>query len=188
MNQHTPPKLLPKPTPPTPRKSYVGTILLFLAGIAIGAGLVWTFTNPGTESEDLIYENPTIDEESDVLTTNGPNGASAEPAAIPSQDIVVPDQEAGGHVTIQSATFEAPGWVVIHELSREDTLGNALGAARFDAGTHSGVVQLLRVTEAGNDYAAVLYRDNGDRRFDLDLDNPVRDEDQNVVSTQFSII
>ena len=73
--------------------------------------------------------------------------------------------------------------MVIHEGTASH-VGNALGAARFDKGEHSGVVGLLRPTEPGVTYRAVLYRDNGDKEFNLDTDFPfLQDGNQPVLTT-----
>ena len=164
-------------------------IITFIIGLFIGGGSVWVWLSNDSGSTQVL-QNGDTEEQTDNSAIGSENHSpiTETSSSHTSREVVVADQEAGGEVKLQSVSFDQAGWVVIHELISDGSLGNALGAQRFDAGTSSGEVNLLRVTEAGSTYAAVLYRDNGDRRFDLDLDLPIRDSSQNIVYTTFSII
>ncbi len=103
--------------------------------------------------------------------------------------ISVTDQSAGLTVIVERVDmrdFDSGGWVVVHEI-KNDRIANALGASRRDAGEYENVeVKLLRGTVSGGEYAVILYNDNGDRKFDLNKDFPVRTENGEYIMSTFS--
>lgn len=100
--------------------------------------------------------------------------------------ITASDQDPGMGVFINSFSLAKDGWVAIHEDSL-DNPGNILGARRFAAGTYeNGLVELLRATEPGRTYYAMLHRDDGDRIFDHSKDLPVPATDGSLVMARFS--
>jgi len=176
------------------QKSAVSSVVIaFVAGFLFGGFLVWLAivgfgeSAPADISHDAGYE--TNHEGDDIALNPGKDGdrtpIKEENPVESSVQLVIPNQESGGRVFVQYVSLESPGWVVVHETLSDGALGNALGAQRFDAGQFSGAVSLLRVTEVGTEYAAVLYTDNGDRHFDLDLDLPEVDANQNAVQARF---
>jgi hypothetical protein len=103
------------------------------------------------------------------------------PSTPPSGEMVdVPNQPAGASVAVRSVTLVKMGWVAVR-----DNEGRILGAARFDEGTHSGVVELLRNTVAGSSYQVLLYVDDGNKEFDLHADILVSEADGRVAGTTF---
>lgn len=93
-------------------------------------------------------------------------------------------QAAGSSVTVETRDMpEADVWVAVQEL-RAGELSNVLGAARVLPNQEWVTVPLLRDTIAGVTYAVVLYRDDGDRSFDLYKDSIYVDFDsgERVVS------
>jgi len=102
-----------------------------------------------------------------------------------SSAIAVSDQAPGMQVRVELVTFAEDGWVVIHE-DLDGQPGIILGAQRFNAGANqSGVVDLLRGTEEGRVYYAMLHRDDGDRQFDHRVDTPVADTQGNAILMRF---
>lgn len=154
-------------------------VLIFLIGFVLGAGSIWLFLLSDQRGNDQYF----TEQNDSYLSGDVPVRNEGM-----QNRIVIPDQEYGGMVAIQFVSFNRSGWLVIHELLPDGSLGNALGAQRFDVGEYSGGVSLLRVTESGSTYSAVLYTDNGDKRFDLGLDLPELDESNNLIKTEFSII
>src|SRR3990167_6515166 len=65
--------------------------------------------------------------------------------------------------------------------------GNILGAQLFDSVSNSGIVELLRGTEEGKIYYAIIRQDDGDRAFDLTKDILMTDTDGIFVSTEFKV-
>ncbi len=165
------------------------TIISFIIGVIVGLFVFWLWSATmnqlqvrNTEETNLEYSTevsedttPQDTETSDIINTPAPQ--------LRSDAIVVQNQAAGSQVVVTRAVFDESGWVVVHEGNGEQ-IGNALGALRFDEGEHSGVVELLRATEEGEVYWAVLYRDNGDKEFSLETDFPfIREGNQPVLTT-----
>lgn len=159
----------------------------FLIGVIVGAFSFWIWTATQSAFSNKEQEQEIITNE---ITAGNQMGTvqdfNANKAQLYSDAIIVRNQSAGRMVVIEKAVFEEDGWVVIHEGTASH-IGNALGATRFDSGVHSGVVELLRATEAGEMYRAVLYRDNGDREFNLDSDFPFLQNSNQPVLTTFTV-
>lgn len=156
------------------------TIVAFVAGLLIGALLVWVFSSPSDTA-------PAVDEASDEATEvvegeEGTEAVTAEEAAVEVVEvrelqtgagaISVANQAAGMSVALGAVTFpNDEGWVAVR-VYENDQLQNILGAARFskEQGLVPSEVPLLAPTTAGKDYAVVFYTENGDREFDLASD------------------
>ena len=109
----------------------------------------------------------------DSLLLSGPNA------------IAVNDQKPGLQVGVSMVVLSQDGWVVIHE-SEDGKPGRILGAKRFSVGTGlPGTVELLRPTEEGKVYFAMLHADDGDRQFDHAKDLPVKDPQGNAILMRF---
>lgn len=101
--------------------------------------------------------------------------------------IAVNDQQPGLSVAVALVTLARDGWVVVHE-DRDGKPGSILGAQRFNAGANqSGSVDLLRATEEGKVYYAMLHSDDGDRAFDHTKDLPITDPQGNVILMRFVV-
>ena len=138
---------------------------VLIAGLIIGAGLMWAVPMP-------------VNAPSDADSAEG--GAVAEAAQqelsepLANGAVRISNQPAGRAVVVSEVTLPSLGWVVVHEVLPDGALGNALGASRREAGSHTNViVDLLRGTEPSRTYAVVLYEDNGDKAFDLKADSPI---------------
>ena len=115
-----------------------------------------------------------------VISTQSANNPTA---AASGEALTVENQKAGTSVVVALVTLSQPGWVAVR-----DSNGKTLGAAWFDTGTHEKVlVPLLRSTEAGRSYQALLYIDDGDKQFDLHKDALVSQGDGSVVGKSFSV-
>lgn len=166
------------------------TVVAFIAGLLIGGLLVWVFTGtPETEAPvmdtdtdtervtetddtDDIFTNGTVDDEAATTTDDE---VVAPPAPTGDGSVSMDDQPAGATVVLDAVVYPgAEGWIAVHE-STGGTLGNALGAARFNtaAGLTPTSVALLRATTPGQTYSVVFYAENGDRIFDLRTDAQV---------------
>lgn len=161
-------------------------IVSFLAGVLVGALLLWMWiATKGALVRVPVQKEPVTEEimKEQTATAQDSNVFNA-PNQLRNGSIVVSNQPAGAKVLVDRAVLDEDGWVVIHEGTASH-IGNALGAARFDKGEHSGVVELLRATMKGEMYRAVLYRDNGDREFSLDSDFPFLENGNQPVLTTF---
>lgn len=141
---------------------------IFVAGLIIGAGLMLLFP-VGKNADDKMADADTTMEEGDAMK-EGDSTMEDKDAQVSgsSSAIEVVDQPAGRATLVARAALPALGWVVVHEVQADGTLGNALGASRREAGVHQGVVvDLLRGTEPGKTYAVLVYEDNGNKTFEL---------------------
>lgn len=146
------------------KKVVLTAIIFFL----IGFGASWLYLKPA--------QAPSAQDEE----------ASAE-LNIPSMNvnaIEVDDQKVGSTVSVKSVKFENPGWVAIHD-DADGKPGNILGAAWFPKGENSGIVELLRDTEQGKTYFAVLHNDDGDREFNHKIDLPLTDASGTIIMVKF---
>jgi hypothetical protein len=100
------------------------------------------------------------------------NSTSTAPILAQSGDVAVSNQPAGVSVLVDSVTVPPPGvWVAIQDVNEDGSLGNVLGAALVGHPESNVTVALLRNTIPGQQYAVVLYRDDGDGQFNLANDS-----------------
>jgi len=138
----------------------VGTVG-FILGVAVTAAL-FALRDDGT-MPTATNENGAM-EESDMKASKVPSVISSS-----GDRVDVDDQRAGAVVRLTSVTLSSSSWVAVHE-DVGGSPGNILGAIRFDQGTSRGDLSLLRPTQPAQLYYVRLYRDNGDREFNLEDD------------------
>ncbi len=151
----------------------VGGIVL---GVLLGAAGVWFYFDSETDGT----ANPPVTQNGKVTPTPSPTPTPTPEDNLPAvqnSSVTADDQQAGGSVIVRTIRIESTGWVVVYE-SRGGQPGNALGAARVNAGTHENIaVELLRATIPGQTYFVVLHRDDGNKTFELRNDFPFRGEE-----------
>lgn len=140
-------------------------IIAFLVGL----GLSWSLAkNSETANEKSDVVGAEKSKKADNITRDG----VIWPSDV--KDVMtVFDQEPGLEVKIDRLNTPKSVWVAIHEDNGQGEPGNILGAQLFDVGTASGTVELLRGTEAGGTYYAMIHDDNGDRAFIPKMDAPI---------------
>ncbi len=161
------------------------TVVSFVVGLLIGGLLVWAFSGPANESpkadksDDTKTEETTTNEEA----TEGTASEASETAEVSIEapkptlsvgdgKIVVRDQAASSAIQLESATYPvSEGWVGVRTYEGEQ-LGYILGVVRFseEQGLVPNQIVLQRPTTAGKQYAVVVYKENGDREFNLAKD------------------
>jgi hypothetical protein len=118
---------------------------------------------------------------------DGPAAAAVQAASNPvstasGETVTVNDQVAGASVTVADLNLKKPSWVVIR-----DTKGWALGAGWFYSSGTDLSIELLRDTVAGQVYQAVIYIDDGNKKFELHGgDTLVSDSQGAPVSSTFT--
>ncbi len=150
----------------------------FLVGLVIGLGAYFVWDNQGNIADRGPKDTGQSEEgdPTDTIVMESKNSVS------------VSDQLAGFTVQIDTVTLAKDGWIVIAEDVDGEPL-YLLGASRRDAGTYENVgVELLRNTEEGNTYYAVIYTDDGDKEFDNKKDMPLMTGDGNPVMDAFEIV
>ena len=154
------------------------TVVSFIVGLLIGGLLVWAFSGPSVDApknddrNDDETEEVVEGEEMEITEESDEEEEVATPApTLPVGDgkVVVDNQAAGTMVTLTSATYPvSEGWIVVRDY-QSGQLGGLLGVARFSEaqGLVPSGVTLQRATEAGKEYAVVVYTESGDRQFSL---------------------
>jgi hypothetical protein len=158
------------------------TVVSFVVGLLIGGLLVWAFSGPTNEmkddesmKDDDSAEEADVEEMDDVeVTDTTSDEVVVEEVVKPTLSvgdgkIVVKAQEASTAVTLDSATYPvSEGWVGVRDY-QNGQLGALLGVVRFseEQGLVPSEIVLQRPTTAGQDYAVVVYKENGDRQFNL---------------------
>lgn len=153
--------------------------ITLILGIAIGFGGAWLYFGFGdldVGAEDGV---------ADGKTEEKGNTPVSEAGALVS--VAISDQSAGSRVALAKVVFDRTGWVAVYE-DNEGAPGKILGAQIFDKGENAGVVELLRPTEVGKIYYAILHSDNGNREFDLTDDLQMTDKSGKAVSQSFKAI
>jgi hypothetical protein len=120
-----------------------------------------TATSTDTTLDDAASSSDTSTNTAGTNTSAVPESKNPVTSAS-GETITVIDQPAGANVIVADVKLTKPSWVVIR-----DTKGWALGAAWFNESRVSATVSLLRNTIAGQTYEAVIYVDDGDKKFTL---------------------
>lgn len=166
------------------------TVVAFIAGLLIGGLLVWVFSIAPEKKEkemdfDAIGTEQTEDvnqEEGVVQEGDAPADAVKKADAAPEMkqetviskeggSITVNDQAAGMTITLGEVHMPvASGWIAVHELNTDGSLGRVLGASRYteaDGLKPTTVESVSRPTVAGKTYRVVIYNENGDKKFGI---------------------
>lgn len=157
------------------------TLVAFVVGLLIGGMLVWAFSGPSaaapdtrTDSDDAVEETSTEDSktsesaDSDVMTADVME-APKPTLTVGEGKVSVVNQAAGLVVNLDSATYPvSEGWIGVREYNN-DKLGYILGVVRFSEsqGLVPDEIVLQRATTPGNQYAIVIFTEDGDFDFSL---------------------
>lgn len=160
---------------------------IFIGGLIIGVLVGWGITSS---------RGPAATTGGDMASAGTPSsfeGTMTAPSSAQmtgsSTGLTIPSPQAAGlTVSVSKVAVTAPTWVVIYE-DHNGVAGNALGATLFypasQGGQSSGTVELLRGTSPGETYLAGESLDDGDHKFSLTLDKPVRDAQGNPLWVEF---
>ncbi len=141
---------------------WVVTVMVVIALIIIG---IFVFGNKKVEA-------PVTGEETTLPTTQTAN------------NIIMSNQFPGNVVYISSIQATNAGWVAIQK-DNTGTPGEVIGYANVVAGTNPLKVTLSQPTIDGGVYYAVMYSDDGDGKFDVTKDSPLKDANGNVIMRLF---
>ncbi|MFA6273043.1 MAG: hypothetical protein WC673_00925 [Candidatus Paceibacterota bacterium] len=184
MNDFNKNKNLPynPPVQPMEAKSETSTyIVIAIIAFALGLGSGWLWTKKNVEPVDGTKNDKTT-EVTDKTTGQTPTGD-----LVTGNSILVKDQTAGIEVAVEQVVLTNMAWVVVREDDGVGAPGKILGAQLFEVGVGTGNVELLRGTEAGGTYYAMIYSDNGDRAFDPKLDAPILDGISQPIIATFKV-
>jgi len=94
--------------------------------------------------------------------------------------IILSGTTAGNTISLAKALLSQDSWIVIREDAGGE-FGKAIGAGWFPKGLNEKIsVELLRNTEAGKKYYAVLYTDAGDHKFSSKINKLVTENGEAV--------
>lgn len=144
---------------------WVVTVVVIVVLIIVG---IWVF---GGKSSSTTENLPVASEDN----SNAPGALNR---------IVMSDQYPGNVVYLNSVQFANPGWVVV-QANNAGTPGKVIGQAYFDAGINPGKITLSESLVDGSTYYAVMYSDNGDKKFDAKTDKPLKDANGNIIMKVF---
>lgn len=163
-----------------PRKLVIVAVLLLIGGVVgflLGRGAGWPLGGEAENSKNGFPEGG--------VTGENLNLKGLDTMAVGDNTIAVSDQAPGEKVNLEMITLAKDGWVVIH-ADTDGKPGGILGAGRFNAGENqTGIVELLKPTEDGKVYYAMLHLDDGDRAFDYKKDLPLTDAQGNAIMMRF---
>ena len=100
--------------------------------------------------------------------------------------VIVADQAPGNIVYISTVQLSKPGFVVIQK-DNGGVPGDVIGSQYFDKGIFPGKITVTSPTIEGDMYYAVLYTDNGDKKFDIKKDLPIKDAKGNTIMKLFKV-
>lgn len=139
-------------------------IIIGAAVLVLVIGGVWLIMRdrnpePANTTTNLPITTPT------TTVTEGNNIPTGTiTASNDGESVAVADQKAGSSVAITSMELTRASWIAI----RDDK--SILGASWFASSATSGSVKLQRETVSGKTYRAVVYVDDGDKKFDFKKD------------------
>jgi hypothetical protein len=168
----------------TERKNVViGVVVALVIGLLIGYG--WGRQSAGggvgVMMSTKVVATTTAPATSSKLI--GSTKAPANTVVAEGNSVNVVGQAAGMSVAIRSVSLSEEGWVAIRDSS-----GATLGAALFAPGIHSDVsVPLLKPTQSGKNYQALIYFDDGTKTFDLNTETIVLNPDGSVAGATFNV-
>lgn len=196
------------------KKTITVGIVLFIIGGLVGFGADRAYMKKKSAANDRQADQKNAENKQDAGTESGADMAAGDSGGMSANDmpggatgvsltgqisaglptgqpgagrnaVSVEDQKPGNNVIVESLTFAVTGWAVIHD-DNNGKPGHILGAHRFNVGTYTGQnVELLKGTEEGKVYYAMLHADDGDRQFDYRVDLPLKDETGNMVMMRF---
>ena len=175
-------KNLPYKEPVPAAKSEMGTyIVIVIIAFALGLGSGWLWLKKNVALNGEVKDKKTAENASEEINKMPIENLLAD------NSILVNAQPAGVEVVVEKVILAKMAWVVVREDDGAGQPGKILGAQLFDAGVGVGRVELLRGTEAGKTYYALIYSDNGDRAFDPKLDSPLTDASGQSVMATFKV-
>ncbi len=137
-------------------------ILLIILGISI-------FNNKKTDTSD---------------TTATDDTTAMQDSAGNINRVSLLDQYPGNVVYLTSVQLSSPGWVVIHS-DASGKPGDIIGSAYFASGINPGRITLTKSMIDGGTYYAMIHADDGDKKFNVAKDLPLKNAAGNIIMQIF---
>lgn len=181
---HEQPQKTPNTPTPAPQKN--NSKVVWIVGavvVCVIAALIFIGQRDKSES---IGSNATTTATKTERKTDATEPTTVTPVIGSMEGLTVPSpQDAGMEVLVEVASVPAPTWIVVYE-NNNGKPGNVLGAAFFTQTISSDSISLLRGTQPGRTYFVGKTHDDGDRKYALDIDPVVRDDEGNPVLVEFT--
>ncbi len=147
-------------------------LVYIVIAIVVTAILLYAFLNTGNEANAPVINEGNTNTQIGVNTENpaNVNGAAQSPLEASKKNLVrVSAQEPGTQVTIDNYYLEKPGFIVIHES--ENDLPGKIVASSGHLGAGPGQDLIFKANlKPKTIYNAIIYEDNGDKKFDAATD------------------
>jgi hypothetical protein len=157
----------------------VGAIVALVIGLLVGYG--WGRQMGGAGDLKMADEQAATSTQPAGTQLIGSDQAKVTGTVAEGNSLSVVGQPAGMSVVVRSVTLTEKAWIAIRDQS-----GSTLGAALVPTGTHADVsIPLLRPTQAGENYQALIYFDDGTKTFDLHTETIVLNPDGSVAGATF---
>ncbi len=150
-------------------------LLYGLAAALVIAGGGYLLLNSGNEATAPVTQNTNIETplptdipaSTDQLNTNS---SGISPNTPPTKNtLVLSTQLAGPEITIDNVYLEQPGFIVIHEI-KNDAPSTVIGSSGWLSAGPGQDISFKANLKAGSTYFALLYQDNGDKKFNIASD------------------
>ncbi len=162
-------------------------IIGVIVAIVVVSGIAWYVSQnkaSAPESNDNSNtETQTKEEEFVGDVVGDPQTADYTPT---SATVAVSTQVPGDSVTVDNAFLDKAGFVVIHEANATGQPGNVVGSSGLLSAGAKQDLEISAPLKAGAKYIAMLYVDNGDKKFTVTTDTPVKVNDI-ALMTLFSV-
>ncbi len=138
------------------------------------------------QGEDKRTETDLLKEYSGTIT---PALSPAQGLRVGRNAIYIPEQLPTTEITVGFVALARPGFIVIHE-GVDEGAGMIVGASfLLPAGEIASGARIIlsRTTRDGEEFTAKIHTDDGDGIFDASKDQPVRDEQGNIVMMSFTV-
>jgi hypothetical protein len=155
---------------------------LIVGGIIVGVLVAWGWN--AMDKKPVSSSTATTTTQGSTVTINSTSTISSPTIGSDTSFAVANPQDAGTSVALGTVNISVPTWFVVYE-SRNGAAGNILGAALLFPDQKSATIELLRGTQSNQQYFVAKRADNGDRRFELEVDDPVRAEGSDSVLVEF---
>ena len=161
-------------------------VVAFVLGVGVGRlGKGGEISTAQKINGDTDISSSTPNTFNTALDGRGDNFGNGTGLLSADDYLVIDNQAAGSEIIVKEIKVSKSGWLAIREDNGLGEPGNILGAQLFDPGMTAGKVELLRNTEEGKTYYAVIFSDNGDRAFIPKMDLPVLVADGMPLSVTF---
>lgn len=166
------------------RDVITGVVIALIIGLLLGYG--WGRQMGGAANMMMSSEVPAATSTSTTSAGATLLGSSSKPVSgtvAEGNSLTVANQSAGMSVKISSVMLSQEAWIAVR-----DSNGITLGAALFPAGTRADVsVPLLKPMQAGQNYQALIYFDDGSKTFSLKTETIVLNPDGSVAGATFNV-